>query len=1388
MNKYSDYLEVVDFPSEINEHSVKDPSFRWQDTFPHKTFIDLLKAAERMLGRATSSDRKSIWIEGAYGTGKSRIAWALKTLLECSGEELKEYFNEYDDLRRETDLRDRLLGHKRGKIVTVYRYGSSEINNIRDLTMAIYEETSKALKRAKLEFCGADTLRGSILKWLELPANQEYLAALIRMPENQMLGSLAGKSIEGIIEQLKNPNCTVQSLVQDLQKLGDAHGITMFSRTMDDLKEWLKKVISENGLKAIVFVWDEFSEFFRKNQNEMAGLQKLVELTSEQPFYMVIVTHDSMFTETDKEGKKIRDRFISSKIELPDSIAFDLIGHVIHVRSALQDEWSAILNGGKDCYGLKDMMIESCKKVAEIVWKDPKKGKDTLARMLPLHPMAALLLKYISENFASNQRSMFNFIKNTNDEEAFQWFINNHYPDNEDILTIDHLWNFFYEKGTEDHGSGMGRSNLDTRIRMILDTYMMKHEGLDREEKRVLKTVLMMQAINEKMGNQLSLFQATEENLKLAFEGCGQLADRPVNIAKALVNRNILFRKELGKGVFVFAASAMSADQEKVDKEKKKKMETSTAELAQLGKFEEEFKNRLTLSQRCRYTVTVVTSQNFTQKINALSNPPSKDTPEYRIPAVLAVARTRDERSSLTKAIQGALGDERYRSLVFIDASDSRLLDEKFEEWARYCAEAVNLRSIDRKSADNNDRLAGEILTNWRKEIENGIFKVYSFEDPSGQNCQCIADVTNALAWIVVKRFPLSLDSVPMTEAMWGVCSSVPKKVVDLGIRRNSGGIVSVKVVEWVRGNETDLEKLQQKVDALLEEGFQKVGRVEISDIFGLLIQNGFMPCNFYAYLTGYLLRNCADSKYRCTDGESSSQMTEEKLAEIVAENIKHHFQPSNRYKEKSIEVLSPEQAAFIRFAKNVWNIDGRSIESVTRQLCSKLKTLQFPIWCLKELDRPNCTQFLELLAGFANSNNSKDQSSTAEIASKLGRLLNEKPELEKTAAELLTAENARKGMKAFLTHFEGGRILELANKLRVPDVLRDVQELFRNEALWLWDQGVGEDEIRKLLTSYRIMELSSRFLGTTPNSLTECFKEWREKLRTLKIPCAILMSERAELKVFLGFLKEIALHGKLSYESEQKFMTQLETHADALEELFANRVQIFRQVYDLHLQQLDDESIHKIYANIGHDLFLKERNEADTQVEYHAEKVQHEQASSNMRRLWKDLTGTDTPYAWSQKYRTPIVIMVPEEEREKTKRIFDILNRKNHDSQELQDVLDFLNAPPKFMEVLTDQTQIDAAFQKYIVGKYQLLLQDPNEVRDYLSGKLTVYCYAWFDSDSVRRAVETLARKKYDNSGCARVQERFADFSEAQIRSLLNWVVQNSVDAGIRILTEYEG
>ena len=54
---------------------------------------------------------------------------------------------------------------------------------------------------------------------------------------------------------------------------------------------------------------------------------------------------------------------------------------------------------------------------------DPQVMKD----IMPLHPMAALLLKNIASAFKSNQRSMFDFIKSANmdDVKAFQWFIEN---------------------------------------------------------------------------------------------------------------------------------------------------------------------------------------------------------------------------------------------------------------------------------------------------------------------------------------------------------------------------------------------------------------------------------------------------------------------------------------------------------------------------------------------------------------------------------------------------------------------------------------------------------------------------------------------------------------------------------------------------------------------------------------------------------------------------------------------------------------------------------------------------------------------------------------------------------------------------------------------------
>lgn len=101
---------------------------------------------------------------------------------------------------------------------------------------------------------------------------------------------------------------------------------------------------------------------------------------------------------------------------------------------------------------------------------------------------------------------------------AFQWFIENHSPEDNEILTIDYLWDFFYEKGGDENSDTQGKSNLDIAIATILDTYPSNAAKLNREEQRVLKTVLMMQAISKKMNNGVELLRPTVRTLDLLLK------------------------------------------------------------------------------------------------------------------------------------------------------------------------------------------------------------------------------------------------------------------------------------------------------------------------------------------------------------------------------------------------------------------------------------------------------------------------------------------------------------------------------------------------------------------------------------------------------------------------------------------------------------------------------------------------------------------------------------------------------------------------------------------------------------------------------------------------------------------------------------------------------
>ena len=112
MSNYSDYFQLKYTPPEISQATFDEEPDGWKRTYPHRTFVALLKRLEKMLARGSEMDKHSIWVHGAYGTGKSQVTWTLRSLLTCSDADFNTYFDDYAPLRAEGDLKKKLASEK----------------------------------------------------------------------------------------------------------------------------------------------------------------------------------------------------------------------------------------------------------------------------------------------------------------------------------------------------------------------------------------------------------------------------------------------------------------------------------------------------------------------------------------------------------------------------------------------------------------------------------------------------------------------------------------------------------------------------------------------------------------------------------------------------------------------------------------------------------------------------------------------------------------------------------------------------------------------------------------------------------------------------------------------------------------------------------------------------------------------------------------------------------------------------------------------------------------------------------------------------------------------------------------------------------------------------
>ena len=123
---YSDYIIVSkEFVPVFSVGTDKKYPDLWKFFYPHDTFIGILRDLISSLEGTSAEKKMSLWVSGAYGTGKSFASFTLKHIIEENSENVKNYFNKYNIAQ---SLLNRIEGIKaKGKILVIHRASSSGI-------------------------------------------------------------------------------------------------------------------------------------------------------------------------------------------------------------------------------------------------------------------------------------------------------------------------------------------------------------------------------------------------------------------------------------------------------------------------------------------------------------------------------------------------------------------------------------------------------------------------------------------------------------------------------------------------------------------------------------------------------------------------------------------------------------------------------------------------------------------------------------------------------------------------------------------------------------------------------------------------------------------------------------------------------------------------------------------------------------------------------------------------------------------------------------------------------------------------------------------------------------------------------------------------------------
>jgi len=1383
---YKDYFGIrPDYAPCMTLADINKTSETWLGFYPHDSFVEIL----RELLKSLEGGNKTLWITGAYGTGKSHASLVLQKLFTDDEARVLKWLT----LRKAQipePIHKRLLARRGEKELVVYDVNADGVDAKNQFLMRLQRGITKALEADGHTI----PLKGKLDEVIErIRQDEPHFFAKRDVMQAQLSHLNAGiKTADALEKKLRDANQEA-GLVSDAMRVLVARHIYL-DLSAEDFLAWVDESLKANGFSKLVYIWDEFSSFMDRNRAELKTLEQLAEAAQQGRFYFVPVTHtdiSSYVAEGSESAKKANDRFMFKRLDLPNETALKLAADAFVVKPEKAAEWS------RD----RDELWHCVKLVAENYMVINRAGIDAadFKGILPLHPMAAFLLKHLSVAVRSNQRSMFGFLNG----EEFMAFIEKGGLDvsGHQFLTVDHLWQYFVE-----------RDDLGTvpAVQEARAEYARREQELQPDEQRVFKAVLLFSLIEQVQGAGHPLLSATVENIQRTFEGDG-----------ALQGVDAILRDLEQKHCFVVMHGRCERFRDRSDtkeiEEKKAALDGKFGDLV-LKETEAELVKQLKwVNYGGRFDVRAAGVKGLSA--SSIAKRESFGDNGNRVLVQFILARDEQEQLRIPDKAKELAKQFKDHRMLFVTLPEVSFCRDNAKAWDEFTENYAHFELEKKAGGSTGKRLyetqISSAKTAWYSKVTNAAKLIVYKPNVNGE------PFAEEVTWGQLKKDWLTgyakQTFAAYTDDLCGFNNSAFGQLTHLQSWALAGmefdkfaksGQWKTVMTTWQNNGVTGEEawfdanpnhSLTKLRDFCKKRQDSTVGAGNTCSIRKLYIDLqrppfGLLCVPHSAFVLGFVLKTwlTGQRKLQWTDNVTSKALNAATLAEIIEAVVKDDG--ANAIKnEKLICRLSAEEKAFIEQSSVIFGGNSRAdgtVEATLTAVGTRLEQIsqRVPLWVLPEYIRAQAEPSAEVMGEVidalcaANSISSKGDTETrGNKVKEIGKILLSTQGLAEAMAKYMTPVVFE---EAFQRYVDSTKPELKAAAERMGDLSRiycgAVKNRFATTSGWLWKRGDAEAILEEV---YRRTLCAEHIRGLAGSSGYMSFNDALNRLRNAvldenKVPTEFWTRKHPALQRFFELLNRQSLSG----EDVKAFEEILEQQAGVIREVFFDGAQgwqldAMREIF-VELWPITVAEGRELYNTFPPDSARANVQSFKEQGRGKIDEYSRTLVSKLVAALWRERTGTESPDEWSRKHALPAECVLALDD---AKGIVDaIANPGGVSAERLQSVHDKLEKEGAFIDVTTAGERF---LKRVLPVRYQKIGFSVGELSDYLCRKLGGAPGRWLTDGGLREAVEAFVKQGYDNHARKQAAEKVNMLSDAEAKILLLRLIEQIPDAGLSVL-----